>query len=66
MKVPIEIIISNMIKERQRKEKEDESRRIQLPVPTPLGREEDFASSQEDVEEQRGVVIIDIFGDEEE
>ena len=67
MKVPIEIIISEMIEERKRKERESEGQRIQLPIPEPPpGYEEDCIANQEDVEEKRGVIIIDIFGDEEE
>jgi hypothetical protein len=63
--IPIEIIISDMIK-KQRKEKESEREQIQLPIPEPPPGYEDCAGSQDDVEEEkRGVVIIDIFGDEE-
>ena len=66
--VPIEIIISEMIEEQKRKERENEGQRIQLPLPVPPPGYEEYISNQEkeDVEEKRGVIEIDIFGDDEE
>ena len=62
--VPIELVISKMIKDRQRQEI-DERPQIELPLPQPpMPEQEREAVSNED--ENRGVIIIDIFGDDSE
>ena len=60
--VPIEVIISKMIKDRQQN---DERPQIELPLPQPpIPEEEREATTDEDT--NRGVIIIDIFGDDSE
>ena len=60
--VPIELVISKMIKDRQ---EIDERPQIELPLPQPPAPElEQEAKSDED--KNRGVIIIDMFGDDTE
>ena len=62
--VPIELVISKMIEDRKRQEIDDRPQ-IELPLPLPpIEEPEQEAVSDED--ENRGVIIIDIFGDDSE
>ena len=61
--VPIEIIISEMIKDHDRQQV-DERPQIELPLPAPPPYEDERVAKDKD--ENRGVVIIDIFGDDTE
>ena len=58
--VPIEILILEKNKERKRSEEQPQ---IQLPMPEPPVYEEPIEVKED---ENRGVVILDIFGDDTE
>ena len=60
--VPIELVISKMIKDRQ---EIDERPQIELPLPQPPIPEEEREATT-DKDENRGVIIIDMFGDDSE
>ena len=62
--VPIELIVSKMIKDRQR-QNVDERPQIELPLPQPPIPEEEREATT-DKDENRGVIIIDMFGDDTE
>ena len=61
--VPLEIIISEMLKKKERQI--DERPQLELPLPQPIDVEHERAASEPE-DENRGVVIIDIFGDDSE
>jgi len=62
MLVPIDLLIEQ---ERQRKEREMEQQRPVLHIPVPEY-PPDYKAREPEVEEpQRGVIIIDMFGEEE-
>ena len=62
--VPIELVISKMIEDRKRQEIDDRPQ-IELPLPLPPT-EEPKQKAVSDEDENRGVIIIDIFGDDSE
>jgi len=63
----LDLIISKMIEEEKKRQRESDGHRIQLPLPIPVPPPNyEDPEGQDNVDEQRGVVIIDIFGDEEE
>lgn len=66
--IPFDLIISEMIEEEKKKQQiEDEGRRIQLPLPMPVPPPNyEDPDGQDNVDENRGVIIIDMFGDDEE